>query len=160
MDQKHLLAAAVAGLFSLGAASGTALAQAKADPKDMEKCFGVAKAGQNDCGSQLKATVCAGLAKKDNDADEWKYVKTAPAKMGGKTPPAARRVGRPGVSAAAAPPAAPHRLGAGIGLRAPHYRDFLERRPDIGWVEVHSENFFGAGGQPTGLSRACAATIR
>jgi uncharacterized protein (UPF0276 family) len=37
---------------------------------------------------------------------------------------------------------------AGIGLRAPHYRELIERHPDIGWVEVHSENFFGAGGQP------------
>lgn len=37
---------------------------------------------------------------------------------------------------------------AGIGLRAPHYRELLERRPDIGWVEVHSENYFGQGGQP------------
>jgi uncharacterized protein (UPF0276 family) len=37
---------------------------------------------------------------------------------------------------------------AGIGLRAPHYRELLERLPDIGWVEVHSENYFGAGGQP------------
>lgn len=37
---------------------------------------------------------------------------------------------------------------AGIGLRAPHYRDFLDSRPDIGWIEVHSENYFGAGGAP------------
>ncbi len=37
---------------------------------------------------------------------------------------------------------------AGIGLRAPHYREVLESRPDIGWLEVHSENFFGRGGQP------------
>jgi uncharacterized protein (UPF0276 family) len=37
---------------------------------------------------------------------------------------------------------------AGIGLRAPHYRELLERQPDIGWVEVHSENYFGEGGQP------------
>jgi uncharacterized protein len=36
----------------------------------------------------------------------------------------------------------------GIGLRAPHYREILETRPDIGWVEVHSENYFGRGGQP------------
>jgi uncharacterized protein (UPF0276 family) len=40
---------------------------------------------------------------------------------------------------------------AGIGLRAPHYRDVLETRPDIGWLEVHSENFFGRGGQPLRL---------
>ncbi|BCK88737.1 hypothetical protein MIZ01_2543 [Sideroxyarcus emersonii] len=34
---------------------------------------------------------------------------------------------------------------AGIGLRAPHYREVLELRPALGWVEVHSENFFGGG---------------
>ena len=34
---------------------------------------------------------------------------------------------------------------AGIGLRAPHYREVLEHRPKLGWVEVHSENFFGGG---------------
>ena len=37
---------------------------------------------------------------------------------------------------------------SGIGLRAPHYREILRQRPDIGWLEVHSENFFGEGGQP------------
>jgi uncharacterized protein (UPF0276 family) len=36
----------------------------------------------------------------------------------------------------------------GIGLRAPHYRQVLEDKPAFGWFEVHSENFFGAGGQP------------
>jgi uncharacterized protein len=39
-------------------------------------------------------------------------------------------------------------LRAGIGARAPHYRELLARRPDIGWLEVHSENYFGDGGQP------------
>ena len=34
---------------------------------------------------------------------------------------------------------------AGIGLRAPHYREVLEALPQLGWVEVHSENFFGGG---------------
>ncbi len=37
---------------------------------------------------------------------------------------------------------------AGVGLRAPHYRELIERHPNIGWLEVHSENFFGAGGVP------------
>lgn len=36
---------------------------------------------------------------------------------------------------------------AGIGLRSPHHKDFLERRPAIPWVEVHSENFFADGGR-------------
>ena len=34
---------------------------------------------------------------------------------------------------------------AGIGLRAPHYREVLDTLPRLGWVEVHSENFFGGG---------------
>lgn len=34
---------------------------------------------------------------------------------------------------------------SGIGLRAPHYREVLETLPKLGWVEVHSENFFGGG---------------
>ena len=32
----------------------------------------------------------------------------------------------------------------GIGLRAPHLEEILERRPALGFVEVHSENFFGS----------------
>ena len=36
------------------------------------------------------------------------------------------------------------RAGVGIGLRAPHYREILERRPALAFVEVHSENYFGA----------------
>jgi hypothetical protein len=34
----------------------------------------------------------------------------------------------------------------GIGLRYPHYQTMLQERPSIGWLEVHSENFFQAGG--------------
>ncbi len=34
---------------------------------------------------------------------------------------------------------------AGIGLRAPHYRKLLAERPPLGWLEVHSENYFGDG---------------
>jgi uncharacterized protein len=37
---------------------------------------------------------------------------------------------------------------AGIGLRAPHYRQLLKELPNIGWLEVHSENYFAEGGQP------------
>ena len=36
--------------------------------------------------------------------------------------------------------------GFGLGLRACHYRDFLEHRPSVDWIEVHTENYFGAGG--------------
>ncbi|MFA7398875.1 MAG: DUF692 domain-containing protein [Sideroxydans sp.] len=34
---------------------------------------------------------------------------------------------------------------AGIGLRAPHYREVLDTLPRLGWVEAHTENFFGGG---------------
>ena len=33
--------------------------------------------------------------------------------------------------------------GVGIGLRTPHCREILERRPALGFLEVHSENYFG-----------------
>jgi len=36
--------------------------------------------------------------------------------------------------------------GFGVGLRASHYRDFLERRPSVDWIEVHTENYLGNGG--------------
>ena len=36
--------------------------------------------------------------------------------------------------------------GAGIGLRAPHVRAFVDGAPAVDWVEVHSENYFGDGG--------------
>jgi uncharacterized protein (UPF0276 family) len=37
-------------------------------------------------------------------------------------------------------------LGVGVGLRAPHYRRFLEQRPPAGWLEVHTENYLDRGG--------------
>jgi uncharacterized protein len=35
---------------------------------------------------------------------------------------------------------------AGIGLRAQHHIDVLETLPDVGWLEVHTENYFADGG--------------
>lgn len=35
---------------------------------------------------------------------------------------------------------------AGIGLRARHHEDLLRDRPDVGWLEAHSENYFADGG--------------
>jgi uncharacterized protein len=47
--------------------------------------------------------------------------------------------------------------GAGIGLRPPHYRELLQRLPSVGWLEVHSENYFGDGGQPLYFLERAAA---
>jgi len=37
---------------------------------------------------------------------------------------------------------------AGVGLKADHYRTILVSGPDIGFFEVHAENYMGAGGPP------------
>lgn len=37
---------------------------------------------------------------------------------------------------------------AGVGLKADHYCTILETRPDMGFFEVHAENYMGAGGPP------------
>ncbi|GAA4344351.1 DUF692 domain-containing protein [Variovorax defluvii] len=36
----------------------------------------------------------------------------------------------------------------GIGLRPEHWREFTETRPPVGFIEAHSENYFGRGGKP------------
>jgi uncharacterized protein (UPF0276 family) len=45
---------------------------------------------------------------------------------------------------------------AGVGLRAAHYRDFLARRPQVGWLEVHTENYL----QPSGWDSHVLQTLR
>jgi uncharacterized protein len=47
--------------------------------------------------------------------------------------------------------------GVGIGLRHPHYDTMLRERPALGFVEVHSENFFADGGAALGLLHAARA---
>lgn len=47
------------------------------------------------------------------------------------------------------PPELPiSRHHAGIGLRAEHCVEFTRTRPAVGFIEVHSENYFGRGGKP------------
>jgi len=71
------IASAVGSLLALGSATVSAEDAAK------EKCLGVAEAGKNDCGNAKHS--CAGQAKTDKAADEWKYVpKGECEKMGGK----------------------------------------------------------------------------
>ncbi|WP_071651562.1 MNIO family bufferin maturase, partial [Duganella phyllosphaerae] len=47
----------------------------------------------------------------------------------------------------AAPAAAPRPLGVGIGLCAPHHRQFLDERPAVDWLEVHTENYLDQSGR-------------
>ncbi|MBE5074422.1 DUF2282 domain-containing protein [Erythrobacteraceae bacterium E2-1 Yellow Sea] len=64
-----------AGLaLSASIAAGIAAAPVNAAPA-MEKCYGVAKAGQNDCAAG-PGTSCAGTSTRDYQGDAWKLVKT------------------------------------------------------------------------------------
>ena len=70
----------------IAAAIVSAAASAQAEEEKYEHCFGVAKAGQNDCATATGSHSCAGQTKVDNAADDWKYVaKGTCEKMGGKT---------------------------------------------------------------------------
>lgn len=44
--------------------------------------------------------------------------------------------------------AAPVPQRAGAGLKPKHYQTIIEQQPDIGWFEVHPENYMGSGGPP------------
>ena len=68
MNQRAMIAATAAAVMSLSMLSVPAAAQEK------EKCFGIAKAGQNDCASVSGVHSCAGQSKVDMDKMEWKYV--------------------------------------------------------------------------------------
>ena len=87
MNKKNLLlSAALAGVVAAGVAISQAPEATAASGK--EKCYGIAKAGQNDCGSSDGAHSCAGQATVDNSPHEWKYVGEGEcAGMGGTTTP-------------------------------------------------------------------------
>lgn len=68
MNQRATIAAAAATLLTLTLAAAPAVAQEK------EKCFGITKAGQNDCANLSGTHSCAGQSKVSDDKVEWKYV--------------------------------------------------------------------------------------
>lgn len=80
MNQRTVITAAATSLMSLALLSSPAMAQNAAK----EKCYGIAKAGQNDCANLAGTHSCAGQSKVDNDKGEWKYVAAGTCKtMGG-----------------------------------------------------------------------------
>ncbi len=71
MNNKLLINGAIAAAITLAAVSAP---QAEAGGKGkMEKCYGVAKAGQNDCAAG-PGTSCAGTSTKDAQKNAWMYV--------------------------------------------------------------------------------------
>ncbi|HRK38304.1 MAG TPA: DUF2282 domain-containing protein [Burkholderiaceae bacterium] len=76
MNKRSMIALTAASLLAMGVAS-PAMAQEK------EKCYGIAKAGQNDCANLAGTHSCAGQSKVDNDPGEWKYVAKGTCKQAG-----------------------------------------------------------------------------
>jgi uncharacterized membrane protein len=67
-----LIMSAMAAAVSLAAAGAAFAAPAAVPGFDHEKCYGIAKAGVNDC--QTATHSCAGTATKDAQDDSWIYV--------------------------------------------------------------------------------------
>lgn len=66
-NKKIIIAAAIAGVISLS--TNAAMADTNAAP---EKCYGISKAGANDCAAG--ANTCAGSSTKDNQGDAFLFV--------------------------------------------------------------------------------------
>jgi len=73
MNTRLIVSSALASALALGLV-GQAAAQDMKPGKDKEKCFGIAKAGQNDCANLSGSHSCAGQSKAEMGVDEWKYV--------------------------------------------------------------------------------------
>jgi uncharacterized membrane protein len=83
MNPRLIVSSALASALALGL---MAPVSAQDKPAAKEKCYGIAKAGQNDCANLSGSHSCAGQSKADMSPDEWKYVaKGSCQKMGGKT---------------------------------------------------------------------------
>jgi uncharacterized membrane protein len=73
--ENPVLHATIAGILAVGTAMATSSAWAVPDqPKNWEKCAGIAKTGMNDCGALDGSHKCASQATLDNTEHEWVYV--------------------------------------------------------------------------------------
>jgi uncharacterized membrane protein len=82
MNKRAIASSTLASVLALAIVQ----AHAATDPKAQEKCFGIAKAGENDCATTTGTHSCAGQAKTDKAADDWKYVAKGTCKAMGGTP--------------------------------------------------------------------------
>lgn len=74
-DKSQMMRATLAGVMAVSTTllATNALAVPE-NPKQWEKCAGIAKQGMNDCGALDAKHSCAGQAKIDNADNEWVYV--------------------------------------------------------------------------------------
>ena len=72
MKTKKLAISAAISAAILGLSATGALAHLEPRKgEDKEKCYGVVKAGKNDCASKINKHSCSGRAKADGDPNEW-----------------------------------------------------------------------------------------
>ena len=88
MDTRLIASSALASVLAMGLLSAASAASAHdaGEEKGKEKCYGIAKAGSNDCASLSGSHSCAGQSKNAMAVDDWNYVaKGTCAKLGGKS---------------------------------------------------------------------------
>ena len=86
-DQRTVISAALTSLLALGITVSSGAAYSADD----ERCFGIAKAGQNACNSNVNQHSCAGHSKIDNDPGDYTPVPQGScAKLGGKLAPTSK----------------------------------------------------------------------
>ena len=165
------LASSLAAALSLLAASASA--QPKPEQPGMDKCYGIALKGDNDCAAG-PGTTCAGTSKVDYQGNSWKYVAkgtcttiSTPKGNGSLTPKTWRRASaKRATSCALRSLAEPSRTDdeqrggglmnaatslptdVGVGFKPEHARDVIEGERGVAFFEVHAENYMGAGGPP------------
>lgn len=72
MNKQTTITSAIAGIVALGVSvSAEAVPN---QPKQWEKCAGIAKAGKNDCGSLDGKHSCSNQSTVTNSDQEWVYV--------------------------------------------------------------------------------------
>jgi uncharacterized membrane protein len=71
MSQRQIVSSALATVLALGLGSVTS---AQAADSGKEKCYGIVKAGANDCANLSGSHSCAGQSTADGSPMEWKYV--------------------------------------------------------------------------------------
>jgi len=70
LNKKLLIGSAMASALTMAATTTTIMADSG---KKMEKCYGVAKAGKNDCAAG-PGTSCAGTSTEDSQGNAWMYL--------------------------------------------------------------------------------------
>lgn len=72
MKKNHtIISSTIAGIIALGSTTAHAVPD---QPKNWEKCAGIAKAGQNDCGALDGKHSCSGMSTEENSSNEWVYM--------------------------------------------------------------------------------------